>query len=176
MIATGPQKGGSTNTALRVVAIVTSVLALLFGVFAVVLYSDLSQTSPCDGGLGVSPCPASVGFGLEEWDHAVLANGSYTYSFVLFPVGSYHLNTSSLWISFATSSGGNVSPASVVMYSAQGVGLVAYYHFGTWWIAAQGLVINLPSALRLGSTTALAGDNMEISDSSAHSSIGIGIT
>lgn len=176
MIGTEPEKGELRKSILPVMAIVASIIAVLLGVTAVVFYSDLTQISPCDGGLGLSTCPVNAEFGLEQWDHGVFANGTYAYNFVLFPGSVYQVNTTSFSISFETSPGSNVTPASIAMYSLQGAELVTYHLSGEVWTAAQVIEVNLPSDLRLVSSMAMVDDNMQISDPTGHFTIGIGIT
>jgi hypothetical protein len=168
-------KRGPWKTAFVVGVTISAAFAVLFGVTAFVLYSDISHISPCDDATGASPCLGSVGFGVEEWEHGVLANGTYTYRFVVFPVGVYQLNSSGISITFQNSYGGNVAPESVSIVSLQGAPVVSYELVGSGWTAAQSVAIGLPSVLTFSSSTSLVDDAVTMAYPAAHYSISIGI-
>lgn len=171
-----PRNEGRWKTAFIVGVTISTAFALLFGIAAYVLFTDLSHVSACDGGIGQTPCQTQVGIGIEEWNHGILANGSYVYTFVIFPVGLYQVNSTGLYLAFQTSEGASVTPGSVEVYSFQGTAETAYVPSTTDWIAAQPVIIDLPSLIRLSSSTSLVDDSMGIVDSSSDFTISIGIT
>ncbi len=175
MVSPWPRSEGPWKTAFVVGVSISAAFAVLFGVAAYVLFVDLSQISTCNGGIELSPCEAATGFGLEEWNHGILSNGTYVYTFVIFPVGVYQVNSTTLSMTFQTSEGANVTPGGLDVYTFQGSIETAYVPSGGTWVAAEPMLIDLPSLIRLTSSTSLVDDSMEIADPSGHFFIGVGI-
>lgn len=176
MAAPWPKREEGWKAAFIVGVTISTAFAALFGVVAYVLFTDLSHVSACDGGIDLATCQTPVGIGVEEWNHGTFSNGSYVYTFVIFPVGLYQVNSTALTLAFQTSEGANVTPGGLEVYSFQGTAETAYVPSTTGWIAAQPVTIDLPSLIRLSSPTSLVDDSMEIADPTDHFTIWIGIT
>ena len=174
MVARSGSTGKHRPSAVTILAIVFGVAALAAGTLAIVLYTDLTQISPCSGGWGRSGCPAEVGVEVAQLGHGEFVHGVYAYQFLVEPEPPPTLVPSALSVQVVNESTGLVAPlASVTLDSLDGASLVSYGASGSWWVSSSTVPLGAPTILVIDAVGDLTNSVASVNDTVTHVDVGL---
>ena len=123
-------------------------------------FAELEQIPACDGGFEFSPsCPANAPgfFLLGQWGNGTKVNGTYTYAFLIEPIGP--LNASPLAIRvFNGTTNTTAALANVSVYDTNSLLLATYAEQGGWWSTSSAIALEQVNVLVLTTLSAISGE------------------
>jgi len=174
MVAPSGSTGRHRSSGVTIMAIVFGAAALTAGTLAIVLYTDLTQISPCYAGWGRSACPAEVGIDVAQLGRGEFVRGAYTYQFLVAPEPPPALVPSALSVQVVNESTGHVaSLAGVTLDSLDGALLVSYGPSGSWWVSSSSVPLAAPSILVVDAASNLTNSVASVNDTVTHVEVGL---